>query len=64
VSMFGAAQAHHAYFFTNRRVNRTNVLFTDSFEVWLALRRLNIPLRLDHKQTTFIYCHTIVTKNN
>lgn len=41
VSVFGSAQAHHAYFFTNRRSNRIKVLVTDSFGVWLAVRRLH-----------------------
>ncbi len=41
VSVFGAAQAHHGYFFTNCRANRIKVLVTDSFWVWLAVRRLH-----------------------
>ena len=41
VSVFGSAQAHHAYFFTNRRANRIKVLVTDGFGVWLASRRLH-----------------------
>ena len=41
VSVFGSAQAHHAYFFTNRRANRIKVLVTDGFGVWLAVRRLH-----------------------
>lgn len=40
VSVFGAAQPHHAYLFTNRRVNRIKVLVHDGFGLWLAVRRL------------------------
>ena len=31
VGVFGAAQPHHAYLFTNRRVNRIKVLVHDGF---------------------------------
>jgi transposase len=41
VAMFGAAQPHHAYLFTNRRGNRLKVLVHDGFGVWLAVRRLH-----------------------
>lgn len=41
VAVFGAAQAHHAYLFTNRRGNRIKVLITDGFGVWVAARRLH-----------------------
>ena len=41
VAVFGAAQPHHAYLFTNRRVNRIKVLVHDSFGLWLAVRRLH-----------------------
>jgi transposase len=41
VSVFGAAQPHHAYLFTNRRTNRIKVLVHDGFGVWLAVRRLH-----------------------
>ena len=41
VSVFGAAQPHHAYVFTNRRVNRIKVLVHDGFGLWLAVRRLH-----------------------
>lgn len=41
VSVFGSVQAHHAYFFTSRRANRIQVLVTDRFGVWLAVRRLH-----------------------
>lgn len=41
VSVFGAAQRHHAYLFTNRRANRIKVLVHDGFGVWLAARRLH-----------------------
>ena len=41
VAIFGAAQPHHAYLFTNRRANRLKVLVHDGFGVWLAVRRLH-----------------------
>lgn len=41
VAMFGAAQPHHAYLFTNRRANRIKLLVHDGFGVWLAVRRLH-----------------------
>lgn len=41
VAVFGSAQTHHAYLFTNRRANRLKVLVTDGFVVWLAVRRLH-----------------------
>ena len=41
VSVFGAAQPHHAYLFTNRRANRVKVLVHDGFGLWLAVRRLH-----------------------
>jgi len=41
VAMFGAAQPHHAYLFTNRRANRIKVLVHDGFGLWLAVRRLH-----------------------
>jgi transposase len=41
VGVFGAAQPHHAYLFTNRRVNRIKVLVHDGFGLWLAVRRLH-----------------------
>ena len=41
VAVFGAAQPHHAYPFTNRRVNRIKVLVHDGFGLWLAVRRLH-----------------------
>jgi transposase len=41
VAVFGAAQPHHAYLFTNRRVNRIKVLVHDGFGLWLVVRRLH-----------------------
>lgn len=41
VCVFGAAQPHHAYVFSNRRGTRMKVLVHDGFGVWLACRRLN-----------------------
>lgn len=41
VAVFGSARPHHAYCFTNRRVNRMKVLVHDGFGVWLAARRLH-----------------------
>jgi transposase len=40
VAVFGAAEPHHAYLFTNRRGNRLKVLVQDGFGLWLAVRRL------------------------
>lgn len=39
VAVFGAAQPHCAYLFTNKRANRMKVLVHDGFGVWLASRR-------------------------
>ena len=41
VRVFGEAQPHHAYLFSNRRGTRLKVLVHDGFGVWLACRRLN-----------------------
>ncbi len=41
VAVFGAAQPHHAYLFTNKRANRLKVLVHDGFGIWLAARRLH-----------------------
>jgi len=40
VAVFGAAQPHHAYLFTNRRINRIKILVHDGFGLWLVVRRL------------------------
>jgi transposase len=40
VSVFGQAQAHHAYLFVNKRANRMKVLVHDGFGLWLCSRRL------------------------
>ena len=41
VQVFGAAQAHHGYLFTNARATRIKLLVHDGFGVWLVARRLN-----------------------
>ncbi len=41
VQVFGAAQAHHGYLFTNARLSRVRLLVHDGFGVWCAARRLN-----------------------
>ena len=41
VQVFGAAQAHHGYLFTNARSTRIKLLVHDGFGVWCAARRLN-----------------------
>ena len=42
VAVFGAAQPHHAYPFTNRQVNGSRYsLVHDGFGLWLAVRRLH-----------------------
>ena len=41
VQVFGAAQAHHGYLFTNARATRIKLLVHDGFGVWCAARRLN-----------------------
>ena len=40
VSVFGAAQPHHAYLFANKRANRLKILVHDGLGIWLAARRL------------------------
>ena len=40
VSVFGEAQAHHAYLFINKRANRMKVLVHDGFGLWQCARRL------------------------
>ncbi len=40
VSVFGAARAHQAYLFLNRRASRLKVLVHDGFGLWLCARRL------------------------
>ena len=41
VQVFGAAQAHHGYLFSNARATRIKLLVHDGFGVWCASRRLN-----------------------
>ena len=42
VQVFGAAQLHHGYLFTNARRTRVKLLVHDGFGVWCAARRLNV----------------------
>ncbi len=53
VAVFGAAQPHHAYLFTNRRANRLKILVHDGFGLWLAVRRLH--------QGRFVWAGALVT---
>lgn len=41
VQVFGSAQAHHGYLFTNARTSRIKLLVHDGLGVWCAARRLN-----------------------
>ena len=41
VHVFGSAQPHQAYCFTNHSVTRMKVLMHDGVGVWLSSRRLN-----------------------
>jgi transposase len=41
VTIFGQANPHHAYLFTNRRANRLKVLVHDGLGIWLCARRLH-----------------------
>lgn len=41
VSVFGAAQPHHAYLFANKHANRLKILVHDGLGIWLAARRLH-----------------------
>jgi transposase len=41
VEVFGQAQVHVAYVFTNARRTRMKVLVNDGFGLWLCTRRLN-----------------------
>ena len=42
VQVFGAAQAHHGYLFSNSRCSRVKLVLHDGFGVWCAARRLNV----------------------
>lgn len=42
VQVFGAAQMHHGYLFSNARSTRVKLLLHDGFGIWCAARRLNI----------------------
>ena len=41
VKVFGAAEPHTAYLFTNKRGNRMKVLVHDGLGLWLCARRLH-----------------------
>jgi len=41
VTVFGAAQPHHAYLFANKRANRLKILVHDGIGIWLAARKLH-----------------------
>lgn len=41
IAVFGQAQVHVAYVFTNARRTRMKVLVNDGFGLWLCTRRLN-----------------------
>ncbi len=41
IAVFGSAQPHTAYAFTNPRANRMKVLIHDGFGLWLCTRRLH-----------------------
>lgn len=41
VTVFGAAQPHHAYVFANKRANRLKILVHDDIGIWLVARRLH-----------------------
>ena len=56
VKVFGAAQAHHAYLFANRRANRMKVLVHDGFGLWLCARRLH--------QGHFVWPHSSSTSTS
>ena len=56
VKVFGAAQAHHAYLFANRRANRMKVLVHNGFGLWLCARRLH--------QGHFVWPHSSSTSTS
>ena len=41
VQVFGIAQPHQAYLFSNKRCTRLKVLVHDGLGIWLAVRRLH-----------------------
>lgn len=41
VQVFGEAQPHTAYLFTNKRGNRMKILIHDGLGIWLCARRLH-----------------------
>jgi transposase len=41
ITVFGAAQPHHAYVFANKRANRLKILVHDGIGIWLVARRLH-----------------------
>src|SRR6267154_2693319 len=54
VAVFGAARPHHAYLFTNRRVNRIKILVHDGVGIWLCARRLYQGRSVWERSTTSI----------
>lgn len=54
VTVFGAAQPHHAYLFANKRANRLKILVHDGIGIWLAARRLH--------QGKFVWASDCVTQ--
>ena len=41
ITVFSAAQPHHAYLLANKRANRLKILVHDGIGIWLAARRLH-----------------------
>ncbi|NLY14720.1 MAG: IS66 family insertion sequence element accessory protein TnpB [Gammaproteobacteria bacterium] len=50
VQVFGSAQPHHAYLFSNKRGTRLKVLVHDGLGIWLAVRRLHQGALTGHRR--------------